>query len=202
MTSNLRRADTIEWVPFRNDSGEEIPPYACLRIAGMKVLSGNRLVLLAEKPDTYGSQHTHYINSHLAVPVGNFGGCAVPTSPVSIAASSTASPTDGNDPTINESWGPVDGSWELERYVGGFVAVGLIDDGVGLFVQAPMLLVHGKTDESIDIGASGTVSIVDGRGETEYNLEEVANRYADVEADKRVQCVYRDERWFLDAAEC
>ena len=64
--------------------------------------------------------------------------------------------------------GPVDGSWELTKDVGGFRIVGGQTDGRVLVVQAPMLALRGKPVDDIAQDTTGDVLVWHGNTVTEY----------------------------------
>lgn len=141
--------------PFRNDAEEAIPAYGVLRITGTVEVVG-RQFLKAAKPNTYGSQLSHYVNGPLPVASGKYGECMVPLSPIAAHYDSA----DGT-PAFGESWGPRASTWKLKKNTGGFKVLGLIDSTQHLVLvqQEPFLTFRGKANADIAAGALGTASI-------------------------------------------
>ena len=61
------------WVPFRNDSGEEVPPGAGVRVTGWETTEAGVSRAIGAKPNQYGSQFLMGINSPVAVPIAGKG---------------------------------------------------------------------------------------------------------------------------------
>lgn len=193
---------------FRNDTSEDIPAYAVLRATGYEEF-GDRNVLTVEKPDSYGSQHLHFVNGMLKVPPDGYGVCYNPSEPW------WALYDDADTPAFGETWGPVDGSWELKKHVGGFRVVGGAIGGIEstsrvLVVRAPMLIFRGKITADITIGTTGTVTVwhmVDGVDEeTEYEIEDVYSPFGTVETgsgnENFVGCHWVNDQWEIWQSGC
>lgn len=193
-------------VPYRNDAGEQIPPFGILRLTGA-VTVNSRPYLKAEKPDTYGSQYLHAINGPTAVESGDYGTCYVPAESFFVRA---AYDTADGTPAFGEAWGPRSGTWKLKKNTGGFQIIGDPDstNGTVLVARVPMLSFIGKTDASHAKGASGTISIYAGtlgsESDTTVNMSSVWNRYANVSSGKWVRCAWDNDaqKWELVSAEC
>lgn len=145
----------LHWREFRNDSGEEIPAFACLRITSSEVIEAGRVVLTAAKPNTYGAQYDHCFNGPLKVAAGKYGLCTRSDGAVALYDSGDGSPGWG------ESWGPRSGTWKLKKNTGGFRIEGISSTSKTLAIVRPfpMLRVHGQTDAAHAKDATGVVSI-------------------------------------------
>jgi hypothetical protein len=187
-------------IPFKNESGEQIPAYGVFKVTETVNVTGHGPILKAEKPDTYGSQYIHFVNGPQPVEDTKIGYCANPSQPI------FAKYDDADTPANAELWGP-DSSFDLKKDVGGFQIIGGAVSGRVLVVQAPMVIFLGKTDASHDKGASGTVSVWDGvlgsETDTTKNITGVENHFADLATTKFILAAYRGkEDWMGAAAEC
>lgn len=197
----------LVWEEFYNESGEQIPAFACLRITGMTTLGGRNIVKVA-KPNTYGSQYMHRLNGPLPVEIGKYGICTC--SPGAAALYDTADGTPG----FLEQWGPRNATWKLKKNTGGWSIMGNPDstNGIVIVQQAPMLSFLGKTDSTVVKSASVTVSIYAGTGgpgaetDTTVNMTNVYSRYGDIGSSKWVRCYLNDASsspyWECIDAEC
>lgn len=106
---------------FTNDSGETIPPYACMQITGTLDV-GDRNYLVVDKPaDTDGTAGAFIFN----------GGREVEADTEGLAQASTVVRgfKDTGTATGGERWSPVSGQWYIEQDdAGQFICCG--DDGV------------------------------------------------------------------------
>jgi len=116
---------------FRNDSGEEVPRYACMQVTGT-VESGGQNYLLIDKPaDTDASSGDYIFNGHFAVAADKFG--TSQSSRLVRAIKKTGTSTAG------DKWNPVIGDWTIEQDDSGrFVMAGdnaeLVTDAVRVFI--------------------------------------------------------------------
>lgn len=190
------------WLEFRNDSEFSVPAHGVVKITGIEEVSDGRLVLIAERSDSYGSQYSHALNSRAEVPAGAYGACTFETPAWAFFEG-------GEDPEVGQLWGPLPDSFALSKDVGGFQVVGgrgELEASIVQVVRAPLLRIVGKTDAAHNKGQFGTVSIYRGalgqEADTQHDLEDVYNRFADVEADRWVTAAWTGEGWELSAAEC
>ena len=194
----------MAWHEFRNESTETIPPFGVLRVTGVVVPEPGRVVLLANRPDTFGCQDRGLLNGAVPVASGGYG--------VGTRAGLAAGLYEAADgiPTVGERWGPRPGGWRLRRHTGGFVVWGVTNPAANLVLvhPQPMLSLVGKTDGLHAKWTRATVSIWSGplgaEVDTQYDLTLVYNRYGDVPAGKWVRCVWNEQGndWELVAAEC
>lgn len=201
MTANLEQAG-LKVVRYRNDSGETVPAYGIIKITEFVTENGFYLAK-GDKPDTWGSQYSHYVNGPLDIADGDVGECYVPNGPV------WAKYDTGSTPLVGQSWGPTNNSWQLSQHVGGFEVLSATGvDGYLLVTQKPMLWFLGKTDASHAKSATGTVSIYSGatvgsETDTTVNKTGVYNRFADLASGKWVHCRWiKDDDFEFDAGEC
>ena len=198
----------IARLPFRNDASSEVPPFGILRVTGAVELDDDSLLLLADQPNTYGSQYLHAINGPIAVAAGGYGSCYRPSE---IFFARAAYDTADGTPAFGEAWGPRNATWKLKKNTGGFRILGDPDATTGtvLVAHAPMLHFKGVCDASHAKGATGTISIYTGTGDgtdTTVNMTGVWNAFADVASGATVDCRWDDSvaagEWRLTAAEC
>lgn len=185
---------------FRNDSGEQIPEFGIIKVTEAVTVTDFGQVLKAEKPDTYGSQFIHFVNGPQPVDDTKIGYCANPSQPM------FAKYDTGTTPANGQVWGP-DSSFDLKENVGGFQIIGGVVSGRVLVVQAPMILLLGKTDAAHGKSASGTISVFDGtlgsEADTTKNITGVWNHFADLATTKFVVATWRGgEDWLEISGEC
>jgi hypothetical protein len=195
--------------PVQNVSGEEIPPFACMRIVGTSVLIGGGSVgFYVDKPNEFGAQHRHIFNS--GRPIQYTGSWWLDRGEAVIGPILTAVYESGDGiPSFGQHWGPRSGSWKLRKSTGGFM---IADNGYATssddtnaivrVVPAPMLSITGKTDASIFKGTPGDVSIYwsdTGSALTDTGVNVLAyNRCETVSSGKWVHLSYRP--WYDSSA--
>lgn len=185
------------WLPFRNDSGETIPPHAVMRITGTSVI-GDQSVLTVSKPNTT-LERFYAINSAAAVASGRFGQAT--TGPPCMVRYDTAV-----TPAFGQSWGAKPSTWDLFPNRPGFSILGVLTNNrvpvVSLVhaVQEPITVIKCKPDANISNGGSGTASVwFNGTDSSDFNIT-LFNDWADngviITAAKEVIA-----RWFGDEQE-
>lgn len=119
---------STRWLDFRNDSGESIPPYGLVRVAG--TTSDADTILAGYKPDT-DNDKTVFANSPGIVSNGYYGvlSCDWPL----FAAYDTADGT----PVAGEEWGVENGGWKLRSGKSGFIILGGADATAGVVLVRP-----------------------------------------------------------------
>lgn len=193
---------------FRNDSGEEIPAFGCMRITGSATVGGHQY-LLAEKPNTYGSQYLHWFNGDQAVETGKFGTCYKGS--FVRALYDTADGT----PAVGERWGPRSGTWKLKANTGGWQILGGHSGGVVTVQHAPMLRFLGKIQSLCLIGESADVKVWYRSSlaapffdeVTGITMTGVANIFGNIPQYRFVNCQWDDSGavpgcWTIIAAAC
>lgn len=198
------------WLPFQNQSGEDIPANSIMKMIGTANLrtgkNDEETILAMDKPDTWGSQYSHFINDNEAVVNGEFGVCCNASAyPVWVSYDAA----DGT-PAYGEPWGPEDSSWVAHKNVGGFMVVGRADATAGtvLVMQNPLLRQLVKADADVTKGDTGTFSIHTGLSgseqDTNKNFTDVDVRWADVTQDNFYDVVWRQEHqeWEVAVGEC
>ena len=188
--------------PVRNNSGETIPPFACMRIVGY-YSADDAIGLQVAKPNTFGAQWGHIFNGPrpIPVPVSNGDWGEVSLGPLSLALYDDTS----GDPVggLQEHWGPRNNSWKLHPNTGGFVNHGPApnagDDKLCIVQQRPMLTLIGKS-EGLTQGIAGNVSIywsnTDGLAATDTGVDMLAyNRFETVASGKWVALQWMPWGW-------
>ena len=110
---------------FRNDSGEEVPRYACMQVTGTVESGGQNFCTIDKPADTDATSGEYLFNGHVAVPAGGstaeYGTSQSGRLVRAIKAEGTS--------TAGDNWNPVVGDWTIEQEDGGrFVMAG--DDDI------------------------------------------------------------------------
>jgi hypothetical protein len=187
-------AMNLRYWPVRNESGEEIPAFACMQLSGVALVDDNTYGFAAVKPTRFGAQYQHVFNGPTPIPTGKTG--------VAVCGEIVAALYDTADgvPTVLESLGPRSGGWKLKRNTGGFAlgAFSFADEStpadVVQVMSQPMLTMIAKADSGLSKGSTGSVSIYwreDGDPlatltDTGVDIT-VISRYANVATGKYVQ---------------
>lgn len=100
----------------RNDSGEEIPPFACMQTSDTVDTSGQNYVVVVKPVDDDGSSGKYLFNSIAPIEVDGYG--------VSYAGPLVRMLTDGSAITCGDSWQPEVGEWAVTPGGSLFTAVG------------------------------------------------------------------------------
>lgn len=104
-----------------NDSGEEIPPYACMQATGTTEI-GNQNYIVVDKPaDVIGAAGGYLFNEHEAIPIGEEG--------IAQSGRVVRAISDGTALTAGASWQPVASSWEITT--GGDILIAIGSDNIG-----------------------------------------------------------------------
>lgn len=200
----------LNWTPFKNTTGSEIPAYAVMKLTAYGEVFGDSYLEMGANT-TYGSQWSHFVNDGIPVPANGYGLCCLP------AGTPVAALYDSSDGSIavGDRVGPRSGAYKLRKNTGGFRVVGTtmrtIDASSStiLVIQQPMLHFVGKTDSTHAKSATGTISIYSGttlgsESDTTVNMTGVYNRFAAIGSGKWVKCAWNEygDNWELVAAEC
>ena len=116
-------SDGVEWLKqsqptyFHNDSGEEIPPYACCQVTGTIELNGQNYLLVDKPADTTGDAGWYVFNNHAAVADNEEG--QYQSGPIIRSYKNSGTVTAG------DTWGPTSGQWYVSADTAGpFIAAG------------------------------------------------------------------------------
>lgn len=192
---------------FRNDSGEEIPANGCMRITGSATVGGQQY-LIAEKPNTYGSQYLHWFNGDQPVADGKFGTCYKGS--FVRALYDTADGT----PAVGERWGPRSGTWKLKKNTGGWQILGGHSSGIVTVQHAPMLRFIGRLTTAAQMNSRVDVTIYARTGlvtgwytSTSVDMLGVLNIFGAIPVNRYVNCQWEDcgdmpGAWVITAAAC
>ena len=196
-------AMNLRYWPVKNSSGEEIPAFGCMQLAGFTVAADNSYAYDAVKPTRFGAQYQHVFNGPTPIPIGKTG--------VAVSGEMVAALYDTADGVVNplESLGPRSGSWKLRRNTGGFASGSALATEVVRVISQPLLSLIGKADSTISKGATGTVSIYwRNYGDSISTLTDTGvnvlamNRYAEVTSGKYVQMTWMPwEYWEITTIE-
>src|SRR5688500_15942732 len=103
------------WVRIRNQANEDIPPFAVLRIAGATQSEGEIVYTVAKPNTTF--YRWYLVNGPVALPYGADHADGWGTF---LTAGGYVLYDSADTPSLGESWGPQNGSWELKKYRYGF----------------------------------------------------------------------------------
>ena len=119
------QADGRRWLSIRNDSGEEIPPFAVLRLTGLESRSG-QTVFVVSKPDAttvadslMGDRSKILVNGPQRILDGKYG------------AGTQEYPAQVKYTTLGPLMGPAADDWGLSNLSRGFVDLNLAQSSVG-----------------------------------------------------------------------
>lgn len=105
---------------FHNDSGEEIPAYACCQVTGTLELSGQNYLLVDKPADTTGDAGWYVFNG--PTPVADNEEGRYQTGPIVRGYKNSGTITAG------DKWGPTSGQWYVSTAADGpFIAAGADD---------------------------------------------------------------------------
>lgn len=107
---------------FRNDSGGEVPAFACMEVTGT-VEAGSQNYITITKPTS--SALTYLFNGQAPVADGDYG--TAQSGPVYRVYKNTGTVTEGN------RWAPTTSQWYLTKGAGQFVVLGSDDIGTDAF---------------------------------------------------------------------
>ncbi len=136
-------------IPFRNDSGEEIPPFAVLRVDGIVDRDGQWVKKVFKPDDTY--RLTYLVNGPAKIPVGGFGDATDGRYPCIVAKETGTF-------AFEDAWGIANNSWTLHRWTpGGFFIQAESGTGKGLFERRQQTTLYGQLND--DLNYQGTAEV-------------------------------------------
>lgn len=148
--------------PVRNVSGEAVPPFAVMQVAGFVEFAGRDWFTVV-KPD--GDGKIYLVNGPTEIPASGdsaTGAACLLTRDIAAHALYDETPETTGDPVvvpaINEEWGPKAGSWRLHRGQTGFLIIG---DVQGESASAPGLPVVASTKRVRVAAAPGETQVDD-----------------------------------------
>lgn len=116
---------------FHNDSGEEIPPYACMQVTGTEEIGGQNYLVVDQPADVDGTAGGYIFNGPTAVADDDEG--KYQSAQVVRGYKNTGTVTGG------DKWSPVVGEWYIAQVDGGpFICCGaddVDDDVLKVFAQ-------------------------------------------------------------------
>lgn len=161
-------------IPFKNESGETVPPYAVMRPDGIALPSsegfGNWFFKMKKPDDQF--RRRYYVNGPIAIPDDGFGMCSdgsYPTLVRIVAFSGTK---------FVHSYGVTEGQWYLRHgRVGGFTLCGAYGSVGGtyptdfaVFQQTEVTTLHVRPTSAFAWGTAQTCNIIDASGVTNMEL--------------------------------
>lgn len=174
-------------IRFKNPTGEEIPPYAVMKVSNWTE-SDNEILCSVSKPDTT-FQRRYLVNGPFAVGTGsdNEGVASFLGRGGPVYISGT--------PTDNEEWGATSGQWYLSQHRPGFIISGSNTEThngktIALAIQFVAQVVYGKADAAIAKNASGTVRVYGGafgsESDTSMTISSCYNKTSDIADEAEV----------------
>lgn len=199
--------DRIVWEPFKNESGQIIPPFAAMHHNGDVERGGNFVMKMEQPSSTF--RRVFYINAPIAVPIGAYGSCT--------RYSAYALCDSGYTPAQDEEWGPKPSSWKLWKGYPGAIILGGVtgtgEDQRAKVVVEPinqLLAKNGATPITARSGTTVSSQVVDVYccvGTTLTPTTWTVDAYneaasATVAASAYLQLQYYCGKWFVDWEEC
>lgn len=108
----------------RNDSGEEIPPFACLQTTGTVDAGGQNYIKVNKPVDDTGTAGRYLFNSIAPIEIGGYG--------IAYAGPLVRVLTDGSTITCGDSWQPDVGQWAVTTGGSLLTAAGADDIGTNI----------------------------------------------------------------------
>lgn len=153
ITLPQNQLDRLFWTKAKNRTGEDIPAYSLVEVTGVEedslafeirklsIASGTGFSPLA----TTGS---------VIIPAQSYGLITQDTPAVFSYAGSAS---------YGDLFGPATGEFELSKGKSGYVFVGSVAEGVGLFTSLPYGIIRATASATITAGSSGTVATLSGQ---------------------------------------
>jgi len=158
-------ADTYQPAPIyiRNDSGEEIPRFACLQVTGSVELNGQNYITVDKPTDVTGDAGWYLFNGFAAVEIDGYG--------IAHDGPLVRMLTDGSAVACGDRWRPTISQWYVTPAASGiFSAVG--EDDIDTNVMRGLIMgMAGCTNPVNDVyldGLSLKLERCDGTVETIY----------------------------------
>lgn len=108
----------------RNDSGEAIPPFACMQTTGTVEAGGQNYITVDKPADTDGASGAYLFNGVAEIEIDGYG--VAHDGPV------VRMLTDGSSVSSGQQWSPAVGEWAVEPGAGPFIAIGADDIGTNV----------------------------------------------------------------------
>lgn len=122
----------------RNDSGEEMPPFACMQVTGTVEAGGQNYVTVDKPADTTGDAGEYLFNSLAPVENGKYG--------IAYAGPLVRVITNGSTVTCGDSWQPVVNQWYVAT--GGSLLSAVGDDDIETDVMRAFIQTSGGTGDT------------------------------------------------------
>lgn len=182
---------------FRNDSGGEVPPFACMEVTGTVEAGGQNYITIT-KPTS--SALTYLFNGQAPVANSEYG--TAQTGPVFRVYKSTGTVTEGN------RWAPTSGQWYLTKGAGAYVVQGADDIGTDVFrvVRDDVARLYRFTlNASLASGtADADILEMDGTDTTvDATVRDPLGIFATLTAvNSAGLCLYQDGKYYVIQAAC
>ena len=144
-------ADTYQLAPIyiRNDSGEEIPRFACLQVTGSVELNGQNYIKVVQPVDVTGAAGWYLFNGFAAVEIGGYG--------IAHDGPLVRMLTSGAAVVCGDRWRPTISQWYVTPSTSGiFSAVG--EDDIDTNVMRGLIMGFSQcTNPLVDIYFTGSM---------------------------------------------
>ena len=143
-------------IPFKNEYFMQAPAFAVMRCTGIDVREGEMYLKMEQPNDEF--QRFYYVNGPTAVGPNSYGRCYALDS-TSIMQCPALYETGDGEPELDETWGPRDGSWKLQKPGYGFTILGNHDDGRVFVRQHEVTIIMGNLNETLDYHDSAEMTV-------------------------------------------
>lgn len=193
-------------IAFRNESGEEVPKYAVMRITGVVTLGGQP-VLKIDKPND-DPQQIYLVNGPVAVAHNSGGTPGRGIGSFLWHADYVLYDTD-ETPAYGETWGPQDDTWTIKKngtgftILGGNTGSGAASRTIAVQGAGSATLYRGTADEDAAAGETRTVNRFDpGTTDDSGEDDEVVYELGSVSEGDTVYYMREGDKLYAIAAEC
>jgi hypothetical protein len=145
------------WVRVRNTTSTAIAPYSVMRIAGATEHRGEIVYTVAQPNST--SYDWYLVNGPKRIP--GTGETTKPEGSATFLTTGGYVRYTGSTPTLGETWGPSNGSWEISTGNSGFYITGGVESVAGNEVVTAMQTPPVSSNSIAMAIASGTVAACD-----------------------------------------
>jgi len=198
----------------RNDSGVEIPAFACLQTTGTVEASGQNYITVDQPADTTGAAGGYLFNGQAPIEIGGYG-IAHDGPVVRMICSDTIASGDALIPIVND--------WEVELGAGPFVAIGEDDietdcirgfvamggggggENWGVIIKTPVGGIAARSGTTVYSGSCDVFSIVGSTlTDTTVNIDVFNISLGSVNGEifGTAKREYASGKWIIDLEDC
>jgi len=200
-----RFAAQIPWLPFKNMSDQDIPPFSCITAQGWTLpdITGSDIstrgpYLQGVQPTDPINPHTLYLTGAVTVSAGGWGACAQPLEYPQLISLNLQSGSNYGNPVFGETCGPLSNSYPFTATLDApaFIIVGFPDNPPGYaFVRTYTCLYRGNlpANTAITTGLVQVTTFVEPAGTPSNVTYPVCNPYGNIDttlAGINPRCTY------------